>query len=153
MKSIDLHGTWHIKAPLTEVFNIATDFEKFPHNFPKVAESIRVLKREGNSLEMDATVKSFGQSFPVKMRTQILPDKGFISDNESPKFGTSGHEEFLLTEEAGGTRIDYTYQVSIHKLWLRLVAGPLIGWYSMKFWEKAVIDVLRKRLEAGSYLV
>ena len=124
-----------------------TDFEKWPEYFPKVAESIRVVKREGNYLEMGATVRSFGRRFPVKMKYRILPGKGFISDNESPKFGTSGHEEFLLSENGGETMIDYTYQVTIHKRWLRIVARPLIGWFSMKFWKKAVIDELRKRLE------
>ena len=147
MKDITLHASWLIKAPLTEVFTMMADFEKFPEHFPKVAESVRVIKREGNYLEMDATVKSFGQNFPVKMRTQILPQKGFISDNESPKFGTSGHEELLLSEQDGGTMIDYTYQVAIHRRLLRIVAKPLIGWFSMKYWEKAVIDELRKRLE------
>ncbi|MEK7634991.1 MAG: SRPBCC family protein [Patescibacteria group bacterium] len=145
--NITLQAKWLIKAPLMDVFNIMTDFEKWPEYFPKVAESIRVVKREGNNLEMDASVKSFGQKFPVKMKYQILPGKGFISDNESPKFGTSGHEEFLLSEDPEGTIINYTYQVAIHKLWLRIVARPLIGWFSMKYWEKAVIDELRKRLE------
>lgn len=147
MKNINLHASWLIKAPLLEVFNIMTDFEKFPENFPKVAQAIQIVKREGNYLEMNATVKSFGQNFPVFMKTQILPGQGFISDNDSPKFGTSGHEEFLLSEQPSGTKIDYTYQVTIHKRWLRIIAQPLIGWFSMKFWEKAVIDVLRKKLE------
>ena len=146
-EKIILHAKWLIKAPLMEAFDIITDFEKYPEYFPKVAESIQVTKREGNYLEMDATVKSFGQKFPVKMKTQILPGKGFISDNESPKFGTSGHEELLLSERPEGTVIDYTYQVAIHKRWLRIVAQPLIGWFSMKYWQKAVIDELRKRLE------
>jgi len=147
MKDITLHAKWLIKTPQMEVFTIIIDFEKWPEYFPKVAESIKVMKREGNNLEMDATVKSFGQKFPVKMKTRILPGKGFISDNESPKFGTSGHEELLLSESPEGTVIDYTYQVTIHKLWLRIVAKPLIGWFSMKYWEKAVINELRKRLE------
>ena len=147
MKNITLHARWPIKAPINEVFKIMTDFERFPDYFPKVAESIRVVRREGNYLEMDATAKSFGQNFLVKMKTQILPGKGYISDNENPKFGTSGHEEFLLSESPEGTVIDYTYQVSIHKPWLRIVARPLIGWFSMKYWEKTVIDELRKRLE------
>jgi hypothetical protein len=96
---------------------------------------------------MEATVKSFGRNFKVKMKTQILPGKGFISDNDSYQFGTSGHEEMLLSEHPEGTLIDYTYKVSIHKRWLRVVALPLIKWYSMKFWEKAVIDELRNMLE------
>lgn len=146
-EKITLNAKWLIKAPLTEVFRIMTDFEKWPEYFPKVGESIQVTMREGNNLEMNATVKSFGRSFPVKMKTQILPGKGFISDNDSPKFGTSGHEELLLSECPEGTMINYTYQVAIHKRWLRIVAQPLIGWFSMKYWEKAVIDELRKRLE------
>jgi hypothetical protein len=147
MKDITLNAKWIIKAPLMQVFDIMTDFEKWPLYFPKVAESIKVVSREGNNLEMDATVKSFGKKFPVKMKYQILPGKGFISDNKSPKFGTSGHEEFLLSLDPEGTMIDYTYQVAIHKRWLRIVAKPLIGWFSMKYWQKAVIDELRKRLE------
>jgi hypothetical protein len=124
-----------------------TDFEKFPQYFPKVAETIRVTKKDGNNLEIEATVKSFGKLFPVQMKTEILPEKGFISDNNSPKFGTSGHEELLLSPVQDGTLIDYTYQVSIHKRWLRIVAKPLIGWFSMKYWEKAVINELKKILE------
>lgn len=147
MKKITLRSRWLIRAPMREVFNVMTDYEKWPEYFPKVAESIQVERREGNILELNATVRSFGRRFPVKMNTQIIPGKGFISDNESPVFGTSGHEEFLLSEHPEGTVIDYTYQVTIHKRWLRMVAKPLIGWFSMKYWEKAVIDELRKRLE------
>jgi hypothetical protein len=147
MKDISLHAQWLIKAPLAAVFSLMTDFAKWPEYFPKVAEAIQVIKRDGNNLEMEATVKSFGQKFPVKMKTQILPGQGFVSDNASPKFGTSGHEELLLSEHPEGTMIDYTYQVAIHKRWLRIVARPLIGWFSMKYWQKAVIDELRKKLE------
>lgn len=147
MKEIKLKGKWHIKAPINEVFSMMTDFENFPIYFPKVAASIHIAKRDGNHLEMDAVAKSFGQDFPVKMKTEILPERGFISDNNSPKFGTSGHEEFLLSEDKDGTTIDYTYEVTIHKAWLRVVAKPLIGWFSMMFWKKAVIDVLKEKLE------
>lgn len=147
MKEITLHKQWVIKAPIEDVFKIMTDFEKLPEHFPKVAESIQIKKREGNCLEMDATVKSFSKEFPVKMKTEILPGKGFISDNDSYKFGTSGHEELLLSEHPEGTLVDYTYQVSIHKKWLRVVAVPLIRSYSMKFWKKAVIDRLKELLE------
>jgi hypothetical protein len=147
MKNITLKAQWVVKAPLSEVFAIMTDFEKFPIYFPKVADSIQIVKREGDYLEMHATVRSFGQSFPVRMKTTILPGRGYISDNESPAFGTSGHEEFLLSSCEEGTAIEYLYQVAIHKRWLRIIAKPLIGWYSMKYWEKAVIDELRKRVE------
>ena len=147
MKKITLHKQWIIKATLEEVAKIMTDFEKFPEYFPMVAESIQINKREGNNVEMEATVKSFSRKFKVNMKTQILPGRGFISDNDSYQFGTSGHEELLLSEHPGGTLIDYIYQVTIHKVWLRIVATPLIRWYSMKYWEKAVISQVKKILE------
>ena len=147
MKEITLHNQWLIKASIEDVFGIMTDFERFPEHFPKVAESIQTKKREGNYVEMEAVVRSFGQKFPVQMKTRILPGEGFISDNDSPKFGTSGHEEMLLSKAPEGTLVDYTYCVSIHKAWLRVMATPLIRWYSMKYWEKAVISELRRALE------
>ena len=149
MKEITLRKQWVIQAPVEDVFRVMTDFEKMPEYFPKVAESVRVIKREGDYLEMEATVKSFGKQFQVKMETQILPGRGFTSDNDSYQFGTSGHEELLLSPHQEGTLIDYTYQVTIHKKWLRIIATPLIKWYSMKFWEKAVIDELKKILKRG----
>ncbi|MDD5294792.1 MAG: hypothetical protein PHP21_02615, partial [Patescibacteria group bacterium] len=78
------------------------------------------------------------------------PQRGFISDNESPKFGTSGHEELLLENVEGGTKINYVYEVDIHKKWLRIIAKPLIGWFAMKAWEKAFIDRLRELLEKSN---
>ena len=143
MKQITLHKQWVIKAPIEDVANIMTDFEKLPEYFPKVAESVEIKKREGDHLEMEATVKSFGRSFKVKMKTQILPGIGFISDNDSYQFGTSGHEELLLSVHPEGTLVDYTYEVTIHKRWLQIIATPLIKWYSMKAWERAVIDQLK----------
>ena len=147
MKEITLKKQWVVKAPIEDVSRIMTDFEKFPEYFPKVADKIQINKRDGNYLEMEATAKSFGKKLKVKMKTQILPGRGYISDNDSYEFGTSGHEEFLLSEVPEGTVIDYTYQLTIHKRWLRIFAKPLIGWFSMKYWQKAVIDELRKRLE------
>ncbi len=147
MKQIHLENSWIIKAPIEKVFNIITDFEKMPKYFPKVAETVTITKKEGNNLEIDAQVKSFGTSFPVKMKTIIIPQRGFISDNQSPRFGTSGHEELLLENVGGDTKINYVYEVDIHKKWLRFIAKPLIGWFAMKAWEKAFINRLREILE------
>jgi hypothetical protein len=146
--AITLHGNWLVKAPRSEVFDTLTDFERWPEYFPKVAESVRVAWHGDDRLDIDATVKSFGQRFPVTMSTQVLPGRGFVSENQSPKFGTSGHEEVRLSDSPVGTVIDYTYQVTIHRRWLRLVAKPLIDGFSMKYWERAVIQELRKRLES-----
>ena len=147
MKHINLKGSWVIKAPIDQVFNIISDFENMPKNFPTVAESLVITKRDGNKLEIDAKAKSFGSVFPVKMKTEIIPRVGYISDNVNLKLGISGHEEFLMEEVVEGTRINYSYDVDIHNKWLRMIAKPLLGWYSMKFWEKAFIDKLKDIVE------
>lgn len=147
MKTITLHNSWIIKAPIEDVARLMMDFEKFPEYFPSVAEKIEIVKRDGNKLEIEASVRSFGKTFKVKMNTELLPGRGFISENDSYQFGTSGHEEMLLSPHNEGTLVDYTYKVTIHKRWLQIVAVPLIKWYSMKYWEKAFIVELKKMLE------
>ena len=89
-----------------------SDFERMPEYFPQVAESVRVVKREGNKLWMEVRVRSFGRVFLTKMETTLKPPAGFVSDNES-EFGTAGHEEFLMEEVEGGTRINYVYEVEL----------------------------------------
>lgn len=147
MNELELKGRWFIKAPKEAVYNIITDFENYPKNFPKVTKNVQILKRNKNILEMNVQVQSFGKVFPVQMKTTLLPNKGFISENNSSKFGTSGHEELLLQKSNTGTTIHYNYHISIHKLWLRVIGHPLISLYSMKYWEKAVIQVLKDKLE------
>lgn len=147
MKHISLKGSWVIKAPIDKIFKIISDFENMPKNFPTVAESLIITKKDGNNLEIDARAKSFGMIFPVKMKTEIIPERGYVSLNENPKLGISGREEFLMEEIVDGTRINYVYEVDIHNKWLRLIAGPLLGIYSMKFWEKAFIDKLKDILK------
>ena len=146
MKKILLKGSWIIKAPREKVYNIITDFENMPKYFPKVAESLRIVSREGNNLTIEAQAKSFGKTFRTHMKTRLCPPKGFISDNESA-IGTAGHEEFMLEEIPEGTKINYTYDVELKNAFLRIFAKPLIKWYALKFWKKAVVDKLKEMLE------
>ena len=146
MHEIKLKGSWIIKAPREEVYKIITDFENMPKYFPKVAESLQIVSRNGNHLSIDAKAKSFGRTIPVHMETELMPPVGFKSDNKSD-LGTSGHEEFILEEIPEGTRISYTYNVKIDNPILRWIGRFLIGWYAMWFWKRAVIDKLREMLE------
>lgn len=144
MKKILLKKSWIINAPREEVYKIMSDFENMPKYFPKVAQSLRILKRDGNNLTIEAETKSFGRVFQVHMETQLRPPIGYVSDNKST-IGTSGHEEFLMEEVPEGTEINYTYDVALKNPILALLGQFLIGWYAMRFWEHAVIDELRKR--------
>lgn len=146
MKKIHLKGSWTIKAPREEVYKIISDFEKMPEYFPAVAHSLKIIKREGNNLTIEAKAKTFGRVIPVHMETQLRPPLGYISDNKSG-IGTAGHEEFLMEEISEGTKINYTYDVELKKPLLRIFGRFLIGRYAMRFWEHAVIDKLKTILE------
>lgn len=146
-KSITLKKSWIIKASRKKIYGIVSDFEAMPINFPKVAHSLTITKREGNILYIDAKAKSFGKIIPVKMKTELLPNKGFISDNTNEYMGMTGHEEFLLSDAPEGTKIDYKYELAIYNKWLGIIGGPLFKLYSMKAWEKAFIDRLKKLVE------
>lgn len=145
MKKIFLKGSWIINAPREEIYKIMSDFENWPKYFPKVAESVRILKREGNNFTMEADVKTFGRVISVNMEIQLRPPFGYVSDNKN--IGSSGHEEFLMEEIPEGTKINYTYDVELKNPIFRLLGKLLIGWYAMRFWEHAVIDKLKEMLE------
>ncbi|PIR89274.1 MAG: hypothetical protein COU07_00020 [Candidatus Harrisonbacteria bacterium CG10_big_fil_rev_8_21_14_0_10_40_38] len=146
MKRIHLTGSWVIKAPKEEIYKIISDFENMPKYFPSVAESLHITEKEGNHQKMNVKVKSFGRVFDVKMETELLPNIGFKSNNES-SLGTSGHEEFLMEDVEGGTKINYTYEIEIHRPLLRVIGTPLIKWFAMWSWKRAFIDKLQKIVE------
>lgn len=146
MKKILLKKSWIINAPREEVYKIMSDFENMPKYFPKVAESLQILQRDGNNLTIEAKAKTFGRVISVQMETQLRPPIGYVSDNKSA-IGTSGHEEFLMEEIPEGTKINYAYDVELKNPLFRFLGGFLIGWYAMCFWEHAVIDKLKEMLE------
>ena len=146
MKKILLKKSWVINAPREEVYKIMSDFENMPKYFPEVAESLQILKRDGNNLTIVAKAKTFGRTFSVQMETELRPPIGYVSDNKSA-IGSSGHEEFLMEEIPKGTKINYTYEVTLKNPILATFGGFLIGGYAMRFWEHAVIDKLKEMLE------
>jgi len=146
MKRIHLKGSWIIKAPREDIYKIMTDFENMPRNFPAVAQSLRIIRRQGNNLTIEAKAKTFGRVITVYMETQLRPPAGYVSDNKSA-IGTTGHEEFLMEEVSEGTKINYTYDVEINNPFFRIFGRVLIKWYAMRFWKHAVIDKLKEMLE------
>jgi hypothetical protein len=146
MKTIHLKATWVIKAPRNSIYNIVSDFENMPKNFPSVAHSMKIVSKDGNNLVISAEAKSFGiPPIPVTMKTTLVPGKGYISNNTNPKFKTTGHEEFLMEDIENGTRINYSYEYDLSKsnIILRIIAKPLFGGFSMWYWERVFINKIK----------
>ncbi|MFC1893351.1 SRPBCC family protein [Chloroflexota bacterium] len=144
-KRIHLEGSWVIQAPRHEVYNIITDFENMPKYFPSVAKSVRIISKEDNHLTLVAETKSFGLTFQVSMNTELQPPEWFVSENIS----TLGIEQevFKMEEVPEGTKICYINDVEIKSPFFRIFGRFLIGWWAMKYWERAVIIKLKQMLE------
>lgn len=145
MKPVLLTGSWVIKAPLKNVYEIVSDFEKTPTYFPTVAKSLKIITRSGNHLSIQAVTKTFGIPFKVKMETDLLPNKGFRSINES--ILAVEDETFLSEEIPSRTKINYRNDVTIKNNLLKLFSKLLIGRPALIFWEHAYVDKIRKMLE------
>ena len=52
-----------------------------------------------------------------------------------------------MEETPEGTNIHYTNDVEIKSPLIRLFGKVLLGWFALKYWERAVIGQLRQRLE------
>lgn len=130
---------------MVKIFEIVTDFENAHKFFPKVAQSLKITKKEGNNLWIDATSKTFGMKFKVKMKTELLPTMGFKSINESAL--AIEDESFLMEEVPEGTKINYINNVTIKNNFLKWFAKLIIGKPALKFWEKLYIEPLKKLVE------
>lgn len=119
-----------------------------PKNFPTLAETIKIVDKQGTKLIIEAVAKSFGTSLPVTMETVLYPPRGFISDNTNHKFKAVGYEEFLMEEIPGGTQINYSYEydISNSNVLLRIIAKPLLSCFSMRYLKRNFIDKLDSML-------
>lgn len=145
MKEKVLKGSWIINAPVKDVYRIISDFEKAPTYFPLVAKGMKVISRDGDDLEIEATTNTFGINFKVKMKTTLIPNKGFKSINESAL--AIEDEQFILEPVAKGTRINYLNKVKIKNNILNMFSRLIIGKWALKFWEFAYINRLKKILK------
>ena len=142
-----LEGHTFIRAPRAAVYRLMTDFDHLPAHFPKVAQSIRILSRDGDRFVAEARTRAFPGSgiFIVRMEGQLRPPFGFVSTNTS-SLGVE-HETFLMDEEPGGTRIHYINDVEIRSPFFRLFGAVLIKRLALWYWEQALIRPLAAALE------
>jgi carbon monoxide dehydrogenase subunit G len=147
MKPLRLEATYIIRAPRRAVYKLITDFESAPKHFPSVAKAVRILKRDGDHLEVEAETKAFlgSKTFKVHMDAQLHPEDGFTSTNTSSP--CVEHEVMTLEEIPEGTRLIYVNEVEIESRLFQIFGGFLIKTIALKYWEHAVIHKMKTMLE------
>ena len=132
-------------APRRSVYAVASDFERLPQHFPRIARSTKVISRDSNGLVVDVVAASFGRFFPVVRMTinvELLPEAGYRCSTYNRTFNTTGEEELLLSDAPGGTEINYSYAVKLRHRWLRPVYAWLVRRFGLRFWKRAYLEPL-----------
>lgn len=142
---VAVRGDWLVRADRGSVYAIVSDFESMPEHFPKIARSIRLVDREGDVLTLEAEAGSFASWLPtarIELTVTLLPGQGYRCTTRNLTFNTTGDEELLLVDDPEGTRIKYTYFVTVRRRWFK----PLFQWgvttFGLPFWKRSFIDPL-----------
>ena len=145
---IPVTGRWFIRAPRSVVYAIVSDFEAMPRNFPAVAREMKLVRRDGPHLDVEALSASFGRFFPsarILIAAELLPEEGgYRCRTQNLTFHTTGDEELRLVDEEGGTRIEYTYFVTVRWRLMRPLYAWLVRRLALPFWKRSFVDRLEE---------
>jgi hypothetical protein len=144
---VPVTGHWFIGAPRRDVYAIISDFEAMPRNFPRVAREMKIVKRDGTHLSVEALSASFGRFFPsarILIAVDVLPEEGYRCQTHNLTFNTTGQEELRLIDENGGTRIDYTYYVTVRSKFFKPIYAWLVRTLALPFWKRSFVDRLEE---------
>jgi hypothetical protein len=149
--TIAVEGNWLIHSDRASVYAIVSDFEHMPEHFPKVARAMKLIRRDGDVLTLEAEAGSFGRLFPsakILMTAELLPGEGYRCKTHNLTFHTTGDEQLLLVDDPDGTRINYTYFVTVKNRRVR----PLYAWgvrtFGLPYWKRSFVDRLEVLLAA-----
>jgi hypothetical protein len=144
---VPVTGHWFIHAPRAVVYGIISDFEAMPRNFPGVAREMKITKRDGAHLSIEALSASFGRFFPsarILIDAELLPGEGYRCQTHNLTFHTTGREELRLVDENNGTRIDYTYFVKVRWKLMKPVFAWLVRKLGLPYWKRCFVDRLEE---------
>jgi hypothetical protein len=151
---VAVNGDWLVRADRASVYAIISDFEHMPEHFPKVARAMKLVKRDGDVLTLEAESASFGSLFPtakIKMIATLLPGQGYRCTTHNLTFNTTGDEELLLVDDPEGTRIKYTYFVTVKRRWMRPLYAWLVSTLALPFWRRSFVDPLETLVGTDSH--
>jgi hypothetical protein len=148
---VAVHGDWLVHADRESVYAIISDFERMPEHFPKVARTMSLIERNGDVLTLEAEAASFNSLFPtvkIEMTATLLPGRGYRCTTHNLTFHTTGDEELLLVDDPEGTRIKYTYFVTVRRRWLKPLYAWMVSTFALPYWKKAFVAPLESLVEA-----
>lgn len=103
-----------------EFFKVVADFEKYPEFLPEV-KSVKILKNDGNSKEMEYSV-SLVKTFKYKLKsTEVSPSKLDFVFTEGDVFKSMKGSWSISAEGAEKCKVNYTVEATFGMF----VPGPM----------------------------
>jgi hypothetical protein len=144
-EKVAVTGNWLVPASRAELYEIFSNWEKMPEHFPQVAKKVQILERNGEHLKVQAVAGSFASFLPganITIDVELLPGLGYRCHTKNTTFNTTGEEELVLVDDPAGTRIQYTYFVTVRNRRWRGIYAWAVKTFGLPFWKRAVIDRL-----------
>lgn len=131
----------HVRRPLDEVYAWCTDYQVADPGLSTVAIRARkVVSRSADAVELE-DYGVLGMSVAVRYRIQLHPPDRWEADATS-RMGT-GHNEYRLAAEEGGTRIAVTFTLRPRGGYriLGFLARPFLARRLSRLWGDFVRDM------------
>lgn len=148
---VTVRGDWLVRADRESVYAIVSDFERMPEHFPKLARSIKLVERDGDVLTLEAEAGSFASWLPsakIELTATLIPGRGYRCTTRNLTFNTAGNEELLLVDDPEGTRINYTYFVTVRARWFKPLFAWMVTAFGLPFWKRSFVDPLESLVKA-----
>jgi len=113
-----------INAPIEKVFDIVTDFDKYPEFVPDLA-GIKVKSKNGNVAEVTFTINVMMKISYTLRLVETRPTKvdWTLVDGQMMKTNEGG---WLLEDQSGKTKATYTVDVGLKGLVPKSVVNTLV---------------------------
>ena len=145
MKPVRWRGAWLIGAPRARVYELMTDFERWPERFPEMVKFIQVVSRADTSAVLEGEFDLLGRRGRGRMHLKLQPPSGYDADNTSAEFGRE-KEKLRFEEIPEGTLFKWEVEAEPKGFFDHLL-GRFAGFYVRRFYEKTLIGPLKKAVE------
>ena len=155
MRTYSFVTTWHFPAPIEAVWEAIRNYQAWPSWWPSITEARQVHPGDAEGLG-ETVAFTFRTRLPYRLRFQMT------TTSIKPPFELDGRASgelagtgrWRLSEEAGGTKVVYYWDVGTTQWWMNLlapIARPAFEWNHDQVMEAGRAGLARLLAERQSH--
>ena len=150
---VAVHGDWLVRADRASVYAIVSDFERMPEHFPKIARSIRLAKRDGDVLTLEAEAGSFASRLPsakIELTATCFRVKAIAAPPTTSR-SIRPETRSCCSSTTRRARVSTdTYFVTVRRRWFKPLFAWMVSAFGLPFWKRSFVDPLESLVERGT---